>query len=117
MKQTLKCDPRTSADKYDCGEWDYIWDALIFIPVNDTVEAYKLGSFVTPYGKRLEMGGEKGWEWVYDLTDYAPLLRSKKRLRIGNNLELLDLKFEFIEGIPARNPISIQNIYPLGEYD
>ena len=117
MKQTLKCDPRTSADKYDCGEWDYIWDALIFIPVNDTVEAYKLGSFVTPYGKRLEMGGEKGWEWVYDLTDYAPLLRGKKRLRIGNNQELLDLKFEFIEGVPPRNPISIQNIYPLGEYD
>ena len=85
--------------------------------VNDTVEAYKLGSFVTPYGKRLEMGGEKGWEWVYDLTDYAPLLRGKKRLRIGNNQELLDLKFEFIEGVPARNPISIQNIYPLGEYD
>ena len=117
MKQTLKCDPRTSADKYDCGEWDYIWDALIFIPVNDTVEAYKLGSFVTPYGKRLEMGGEKGWEWVYDLTDYAPLLRGKKRLRIGNNQELLDLKFEFIEGVPPRNPISIQNIYSLGEYD
>ena len=54
---------------------------------------------------------------VYDLTDYAPLLRGKKRLRIGNNQELLDLKFEFIEGVPPRNPISIQNIYPLGEYD
>ena len=59
MKQTLKCDPRTSADKYDCGEWDYIWDALIFIPVNDTVEAYKLGSFVTPYGKGLKWEEKK----------------------------------------------------------
>ncbi|MFC2101861.1 LamG-like jellyroll fold domain-containing protein [Bacteroidota bacterium] len=24
MYQTLKCDPRTTHDKYDCGEWDYL---------------------------------------------------------------------------------------------
>ena len=52
MIQTLKCDSSTKADKYDCGEWDYIWDAMLYVPVNDTVEAFKLGSFVTPYGKR-----------------------------------------------------------------
>ena len=38
MIQTLKCDSLTKADKYDCGEWDYIWDAMLFVPVNDTVE-------------------------------------------------------------------------------
>ena len=80
MIQTLKCDSSTKADKYDCGEWDYIWDAMLYVPVNDTVEAFKLGSFVTPYGKRLKMGGHNGWEWVYDLTDYAPILSGKKVL-------------------------------------
>ena len=24
MKYTLKCDPRTTRDQYDCGEWDYL---------------------------------------------------------------------------------------------
>ena len=117
MVQTLKCDSSTKADKYDCGEWDYIWDAMLFVPVNDTVEAFKLGSFVTPYGKRLVMGGKRGWQWVYDLTDYAPILRGLKELHIGNNQELLDLKFYFIEGVPPRNSISISNLYPLGDYD
>ena len=57
MVQTLKCDSATKADKYDCGEWDYIWDALLHIPKNDTIDIFKIGSFVTPYGKRLKMGG------------------------------------------------------------
>ena len=117
MIQTLKCDSSTKADKYDCGEWDYIWDAMLYVPVNDTVEAFKLGSFVTPYGKRLKMGGHNGWEWVYDLTDYAPILSGKKVLRIGNNQELLDIEFQFIKGIPARDPMTVKNIYSLGEYD
>ena len=117
MIQTLKCDSMTKADKYDCGEWDYIWDAMLFVPVNDTVEVFNLGSFVTPYGKRLNMGGKEGWQWVYDLTDYAPLLTGKKELHIGNNQELLDLKFHFIKGLPTRNPISVKNLYPLGAYD
>lgn len=117
MIQTLKCDSSTKADKYNCGEWDYIWDAMLFVPGSDTVEAFKLGSFVTPYGKRLIMGGKDGWQWVYDLTDYAPILRGSKELHIGNNQELLDLKFHFIEGVPSRNSISVRNLYPLGDYD
>ena len=117
MVQTLKCDSRTKGDKYDCGEWDYIWDALLYVPKEDTTEIFKLGSFVTPYGKRLIMGGEDGWQWVYDVSDYAPLLTGKVDLHIGNNQELLDLKFYFISGTPLRDPISVKNIYSLGAYD
>ena len=51
MIQTLKCDSSTKADKYDCGEWDYIWDAMLYVPIDDTVEVFKLGSFITPYGR------------------------------------------------------------------
>ena len=102
MVHTLKCDTATKADKYECGEWDYIWDALLHIPKNDSIEIFKIGSFVTPYGKRLIMGGQNGWEWTYDLTDYASLLKGNLDLHIGNNQELLDLKFYFISGTPYR---------------
>ena len=105
MIQTLKCDSSTKADKYDCGEWDYIWDAMLYVPIDDTVEVFKLGSFVTPYGKRLKMGGHKGWEWVYDLTDYAPILSGKK---VGKDLKVIKKPksvIDFIKnGTKSKNP-------------
>ena len=116
MVQTLKCDSLTAGDKYPCGEWDYIWSTFVDVPVADTTEQYCLGSFVTPYGKRLEMGCENGWEWEYDLTEYSPILKGNLNFTVGNNQELLDLKFNFISGIPTRDVISIENIYPHGNY-
>lgn len=116
MIQTLKCDSLTAGDKYPCGEWDYIWNTFIKVPQGDSVEVYTLGSFVTPYGKRLKLGGENGWEWVYDITEYAPLLTGVREITTGNNQELLDLKFAFIKGQPSREVLSVQNIYPYGEY-
>lgn len=116
MVQWLKCDSATKADKYMCGEWDYIWDTYLKIPKGDTTEIFSIGSFVTPYGKRLWLGGQRGWQWTYDVTDYAPLLHGKLDIVTGNNQELLDLKFLFIEGTPERDVIGVQNIYPYGEY-
>ena len=116
MVQTLKCDSLTKGDKYPCGEWDYIWNTFINNPESDTAETFSIGSFVTPYGKRLFLGGEEGWEWTYDMTDYAPILRGNRELIVGNNQELLDLKFLFISGEPERNVLSVENIYPYGNY-
>jgi len=116
MIQTLKCDSATAGDQYPCGEWDYIWNTLIKIPRSDSTEIFSIGSFVTPYGKRLVLGGEAGWEWVYDISEYAPLLRGKREVISGNNQELLDLKFIFIKGLPARKVLSVENVYPQGEY-
>jgi len=116
MVQTLKCDSATAGDAYPCGEWDYIWNTFIKVPRNDTLELYTLGSFVTPYGKRLKLGGAKGWEWVYDITEYAPLLRGELELITGNNQELLNMEFVFIKGLPSREVLSVENIYPYGEY-
>tara|TARA_S200000501_G_C20866580_1_gene762172 strand:- start:1793 stop:3451 length:1659 start_codon:yes stop_codon:yes gene_type:complete len=116
MVQTLKCDSLTAGDKYPCGEWDYIWSTFVEVPSADTTEKFCLGSFITPYGKRLEMGGENGWQWFYDITEYTPILRGNLKLTVGNNQELLDLKFHFIEGTPTRDIISIENIYPHGNY-
>ena len=116
LVQTLKCDSATKADKYPCGEWDYIWNTFIKIPDKDTFETYSIGSFVTPYGKRLKLGGEQGWQWNYDVTDYAPILHGTLDIVTGNNQELLDLKFLFIKGKPVRNVIKVENIYPYGNY-
>lgn len=116
MVQWLKCDSSTKADKYPCGEWDYIWDTYVKVTNTDSFEIMSLGSFVTPYGKRLWMGGEKGWQWTYDITDYAPILKGKMELITGNNQELLDLKFHFIKGKPIREVLKVENIYPYGNY-
>lgn len=116
MVKTLKCDERTKADTFPCGEWDYLTKTNILIPYDDTVEAYNLSAFITPYGKRLELGGEKGWQWIVDVTDYAPILKGRRQIISGNNQELLDLKFYFIAGVPARTPLSVQNLYPYGQY-
>ncbi len=116
MVQTLKCDSATAGDKYPCGEWDYIWNTFIKVPQEDSLEIFTLASFVTPYGKRLELGGEIGWEWVYEISEYAPLLRGSRELISGNNQELLNLEFVFIKGVPARKVISVENIYPYGHY-
>jgi hypothetical protein len=117
LVQTLKCDPSTRGDKYDCGEWDYIWDVLLHVPAGDSTEVFKLGSYVTPYGKRLYLGGDKGWTWTYDITDYTPLLKGDLDLTMGNNQELLDLKFLFIAGTPVRDVLTVENVYSPGKLD
>ncbi len=116
MIKSLKCDSATKGDKYPCGEWDYLTHSLVYLPKDDMVEAIQLGSFVTPYGKRLKMGGAKGWKWYYDVSDYEPILKGFVDIQSGNNQELLDLKFLFIKGTPPRNVISIENVYSFGTY-
>ena len=53
MVQILKCDSATKGDQYPCGEWDYIWNTFVDVPVEHTTEVFSIGSFVTPYGKYL----------------------------------------------------------------
>jgi hypothetical protein len=117
MIRTLKCDEQTTADIYPCGEWDYSTSTFVYVPKGDTTELFELEGFVTPYGKRLELGGEAGWSFHYDVTDYAPLLKGAVDLSSGNKQELLDMKFLFIEGTPPRKVLSIENIYPFGQYN
>ncbi len=67
----------------------------------EVVDRYEIGRFITPYGIGLTLGDD-GWTWVFDVTDYAPLLKGMVELEAGNWQELLDLKFVFIEGTPPR---------------
>ena len=71
---------------------------------------YEIGRYITPYGGGIDLGPE-GTRWIYDVTDYAPILRNDIALRAGNNQELLDLKFVYIKGTPPREVIKIKNLW------
>ncbi|PCJ82369.1 MAG: hypothetical protein COA49_02435 [Bacteroidetes bacterium] len=77
-------------------------ELIYFSPPFEVVDRYELGRFITPYGINLSLGSD-GWTWIYDVTDYLPLLRDSVELECGNWQELLDLKFAFIEGTPPRD--------------
>ncbi len=79
---------------------------------------YELLSFVTPYGIGLDFG-LKGKTWIFDVTDYGPVLKQSKRLTMdkgGEWQEDIDIKFAFIKGTPARNILSIQPVWPATVY-
>ncbi|MEN8187230.1 MAG: peptide-N-glycosidase F-related protein [Bacteroidota bacterium] len=115
MVQTIKCDASTKRDKYPCGEWDYITNTMIHVNEGNATNKFQINSFVTPYGKRLNLT-DKGWEYVWDVTDYAPILKGDRRIEHGNNQELHDLKFLFIKGKPSRNVLKVENIWTYGKY-
>jgi len=135
MYYTLKCNPKQSPA---CGQWDYLtytylyqhtgildssiskidstYDAVKKVYVKDTIwgkherlTRYELARYITPYGINLSLGN--GFTWTYDVTDYLPLLHDSVHLSAGNWQELLDLKFVFISGTPARQPYKVLNMW------
>lgn len=74
---------------------------------------YEIMSFVSPYGIYLDLGME-GKTWAFDVTDYAPILKGRKQMtmeRGGQMQEDIDIKFMFIEGIPPRDIIDINQLW------
>ncbi|HKK87523.1 MAG TPA: peptide-N-glycosidase F-related protein, partial [Saprospiraceae bacterium] len=80
----------------------------------EVIERFELGRYITPYGIGIDLG--EGWTWIFDVTDYLPVLKGNKRLTAGNWQEWLDLKFLFIEGTPTREVKRIQNVHS-GRYE
>lgn len=75
---------------------------------------FELLSLVTPYGIGLDLGPQ-GKTFTFDVTDFAPVLKGKRRLSIefgGENQEELDIEFWFITGTPERDVLDIQPIWP-----
>jgi len=71
-------------------------------------------SFVTPYGIGLDLGVD-GKTWVFDVTDFVPILKNKRRMfmsRGGQWQEEMDIKFLFIKGTPEREVKNISQIWP-----
>ncbi len=78
-----------------------------------TPSRFQIMSFVTPYGINLDMG-MNGKTWTFDVTDFAPILKGWRRLKMdagGEWQEQMDIKFLFIVGTPPRNVIDIDNIW------
>lgn len=103
------------------GEYiDSIWMPAAYTLINEEfsywqrpfeiVNRFELSRFITMYGINLDLGPD-GWTWVVDVTDWAPLLRDSVELEAGNWQELLDLKFLFIEGVPAREVRRIERVW------
>lgn len=113
------------------SEWKYVYDSLgnvvdsiwhsgdsVIINQNwsyygapyEIINKWEIGRFITPYGIGLDLGTD-GWTWLYDVTDYEPLLHDSVYLSSGNWQELHDLKFIFIEGTPAREVVDIQQLH------
>jgi hypothetical protein len=89
--------------------WLYRADHFYYNTPYELTNRYELGRYITPYGIGLDLG--EGWTWVYDVTDFAPLLVDSVHLTAGNFQELLDMKFIFIEGTPPRDVLSVQNLW------
>jgi hypothetical protein len=70
---------------------------------------YELGRFITPYGIGLDLGN--GFRWVYDVTDFAHLLKGDVQITSPNTSELVDLQFAFVHGTPARPVHKVSNVW------
>jgi len=70
---------------------------------------YELGRFITPYGIGLDLGA--GFRWVYDVTDFANLLKGNVEITSPNTSELVDLEFAFVHGTPARPVQKVSHVW------
>lgn len=76
----------------------------------EVINRYEIGRYITPYGIGLSLG-PNGFTWVFDVTDYAPLLHDSVEISAGNQQELIDLKFVMIEGDAPRDVVQIDRIW------
>ncbi|MGC6428267.1 MAG: T9SS type A sorting domain-containing protein [Flavobacteriales bacterium] len=80
----------------------------------EIVNRYEIGRYITPYGLGLDLGD--GFTWVYDITDYAHLLKGEVDINSPNRSELVDLKFALIHGTPARKVRKVSDVWSLSQF-
>ncbi len=122
---------QVSVNEYWEEQYEHTYDPdgvlidSVFIPANDTIEIteltyykrypmkFEIMSFVTPYGIYLDLGMD-GKTWAFDVTDYTPVLKGKKRMTVergGQWQEDMDIRFLYIVGTPPRDVLDIQQIW------
>lgn len=86
----------------------------------ETIENMELGRVITPYGTYMANGSngfDNSWthRYYFDVTDYVHLLKDTANIRAHysgwSSGFSVTLRFDFIEGTPPRDIMSIQNIY------
>jgi len=92
-------------------------DSVLYLEIHyyysdpyEVINRYELLRFITPYGINLDLGDD-GFTWVYDITDYRPLLKDSVHLTAGNWQELLDIRFVMIKGTPPRQVLKLENVW------
>lgn len=104
------CDP--GADF--CHQWDY--DVHISL-VTDDDKTYEMGRFITPFATSGWSRFGSTWKqpYVFDVTDFYPLLKDQKTIRIHyagySGGFTAKIKFAFIEGIPERSVLGIKKAF------
>lgn len=94
-----------------CADWDYTVQNFLMTPT----DTFELGRFITPYGRGRNMGPDWTFRYVYDVTDFYPLLINNAQMRIhysgysGGFTGKID--FAFIEGTPERTVVGVDRIY------
>ncbi len=100
-----------------------------YYTLSDHIDQYELARAITPYGTYMNPAnngyGTNGYNntWVqdyyYDLTDYQHLLRDSVEIRAfysgWSSGFSVTLDFEFIEGTPPMDVLSVDNLYQ-GDY-
>ncbi len=97
-----------------CHQWDYDVHNVLMTPGGDTVE---LGRFITPYANTGVSRFPSTWThpYVFDVTDYAPLLKGGNTFRIfysGYSWGFTaNVKFAFVEGTPERTVKGVSKLW------
>jgi len=115
---TLNSHACASGSMY-CHQWDYIGNVTLKSPHGDTVE---LARIITPFATSgwTRFPNPPAWseDYVFDVTDFAPLLRDSitinSALGVGSPGYGIYTKLVFIEGTPDRNTVSIKRLYATG---
>ncbi len=78
----------------------------------------ELINFITPYGKGLNINGLQGKTWIFDVTDYAPIMKGPRFMAMSDGVyqEDNDITFVFYEGTPERPVKKLQQIWPSGSW-
>tara|TARA_B100001765_G_scaffold184558_1_gene128912 strand:- start:3421 stop:5298 length:1878 start_codon:yes stop_codon:yes gene_type:complete len=101
-----------SEEQY-CHEWDY----TVKIELLTEDGSIELGRFITPFATSGWPRFGSDWEqpYVFDVTDFYPLLQGDQDIRIHysgySGGFTAELEFAFVEGIPPHNVVGIEQAY------
>ena len=115
---TLTC----KLGQYDCppGEqYCHQWDYTVKIELLTDDGYIELGRFITPFATSgwLRFGSDWEQPYVFDVTDFYPLLQGDQDIRIHyagySGGFTAELEFAFVEGTPPHNVIGIEQAYQI----
>lgn len=106
--------------QYDCdpgADYCHQWDYTVRLELITDNETYELGRFITPFATSGWPPFGSSWKqpYVFDVTDFYPLLQGDNTVRIHyegySGGFTAELKFAFVEGTPERDVLGVSKAY------